>query len=388
LLSEDPKNSGYLQNRYNLSGITKDAEKSRFILSRGFIAITPPDNPTYGIRCSDEEYPEEEYKGSKYHNYIGGKNDDKNKLHKTSRWNIRSEHFSLIVFNDHFGGHENHERSYLVPTKVLEKALNQSIHPKSHVREYSSSDKKYLDFTGAKMKLKDLQDIAEEMKLPLLDLASSSNIGSLSNAFPKGWKTYHNWENDLDHKERRETKDNTKGHYHKTHYEGKGYKSDMTPYMHHIYPLQEAENNIDHTASSLQGIHKVLLLSLNSFINGRSFISPEKLGLAYIPPDRNPEPNAHYMLAKASKINSAFLALGKKKEEFPILVKNEDFTRLSRLPATYPQLDTYDMNLKTLDENGTVQERQLDSDPNNPETVKAFLAGLSHSKNHEILGNF
>jgi hypothetical protein len=200
-----------------------------------------------------------------------------------------------------------------------------------------------------------LQDIAEEMKLPLLDLASSSNIGSLSNAFPKGWKTYHDWENDLDHKERRETQDNTKGHYHKTHYQGRGYKSDMTPYMHHIYPLQEAENNIDHTASSLQGIHKVLQLSLNSFINGRSFISPEKLGLASIPPDRNPEPNAHYMLAKAYKINSALLALSKEKKEFPILVKNEDFTRLSRLPATYPQLDTYDMKLKTLDENGTVQ---------------------------------
>jgi hypothetical protein len=389
LLSKDPKNSGYLQNRYNLSGIMQDAEESKFVITRGFIAITPPDKLLYSIRCSDQEYKKDKYTDYIFSDPTYTDHKDKvthfspdNKLHKTSRWNIIPEHFSLIVFNDHFGGHENHERSYLVPTKVLEAALKRSVHhPDSDLREYSSSDKKYLDFTDAKMKLEDLENIAKEMKLPLLDLTSSSNIGSLSNAFPKGWKTYHNWENDLNIHSPHETKERTKGHYHKTHYEGRGYKADMRPYMNLIYPLQEAENNIDHVASSLQGIQKVLQLSLNSFINGRSFISPEKLGLAPIPPDPNTEPNAHYMLARAYKINSAFSAQRKDKKEFPILVKQKDFTRLSHLQAAYPQLDTYDMTLKTRDENGKIQEKQLSSDPNDPETLKAFLEAFMNNIN-------
>ena len=66
LLSEDPKNPGYLKNKYNLSGISQDAEKSRFILTRGFIAITPPDKLQYSIRCSETEYDTPD----KYSNYI------------------------------------------------------------------------------------------------------------------------------------------------------------------------------------------------------------------------------------------------------------------------------------------------------------------------------
>jgi hypothetical protein len=373
LLSKDPKNSGYFQNRYNLSGVMEDAAKSRFILARGFIAITPPDKLLYSIRCSDKEDLKEYTDNStnKYYDYTDGEG----KLHKTSRWNIIPEPFSLIVFNDHFGDHKNHEKSYLVPTKVLETALSRSVQGNTGAQD-RSTDTNRLDFTNAKMKLKDLQDIAKEMELPLLDLASSSNIGSLSNAFPKGWPTYHDWENNLDRTAPHETSDHAKTHYHKTHYRGRGYESDMTPYMNLIYPLQEAENNIDHTASSLQGIFKVLELSLNSFINGRSFINSEELGLMPMPVNentRNIEENAHYMLARAYKINSALSAERAEKKQFPILVKSDDFTRLSHLPAPYPQLDTYTMVLKTLDENNNVQEERLNPDPNNPDTLYAFL---------------
>ena len=365
LLSKDPKNSGYLQNRYNLSGVMEDAAKSRFILARGFIAITPPDKFLYSIRCSDKEYT------NKYSDYT----DQEGRIQNTSRWNIIPEHFSLIVFNDHFGDHKNHEKSYLVPTTVLETALSRSVQGNSGAQD-RSTDTNRLDFTNAKMKLEDLQGIAKEMELPLLDLASSSNIGSLSNAFPKGWRTYHDWENNLDFTAPYETSDHAKGHYHKTHYRGEGYEPDMTPYMNLIYPLQEAENNIDHAASSLQGIFKVLELSLNSFINGRSFINSEELGLMPMPVNENTskiEENAHYMLVKAYKINSALSAEKAKEKQFPILVRSDDFTRLSHLPAPYPQLDTYTMVLKTLDSDGNVQEERLNPDPNNLDTLYAFL---------------
>lgn len=391
LLSEDPKNTGYLENNYNLSGISQDAEKSRFILTRGFIAITPPDKLQYSIRCSETEYDTRD----KYPDYFFSdesftqKNGETlnftpdHKTHKTSRWNIVPEHFSLIVFNDHFGPNDaKSELAYLVPTKVLDQALASSLHPDSRQREFSSNDKKYLDFTGAKMDLKYLTQIAKDMKLPILDLTSASNIGSLANAFPKGWKTYHDWENDLDKRSPHESKDRIKAHYHKTHYRGKGYEQDMKPYMHLIYPLQEAENNIDHVASSLQGIHKIFELSLNSFMNGRSFIEAEKLGIKSLYRDDS-EPNAHYMLNKAYKINAALSARRKDKADYPLLVRQDDFTRLSNLPLKYPHLDTYDMTLHRLDETGLVQKSKLNADPNNPDTVNLFLENFMNNINHD-----
>ena len=112
-------------------------------------------------------------------------------------------HYSYVVFNDHFGGaegtHTGSEGFYLVPTKLIEKKINES---KLSYDDYTGFDPKKQDLNKSGLNIYDIKKEADKLGLPVLNIGSGSTFaGGLCNAWEPGKKWFFPNELDLVGKE-------------------------------------------------------------------------------------------------------------------------------------------------------------------------------------------
>lgn len=189
-----------------------DLEKTRFVFTRGLIAITGPKLPKYLIKDRNNTYT----------------------------------HYSLIVFNDHFEN-KSCNVAYLVPTKILDEKLKDTTISYNDFKGFGYAKK---DSSTAELDLESIIKACNDSESNILDLTWGSNFsGTLSNVFPPKKPPYHGWE-----ATQRGTKD-FNGHIHKV-YSG----TDLSTFReahYKVYLTSKAYFNLfDLFNLSLENYHK------------------------------------------------------------------------------------------------------------------------------------
>ena len=304
-----------------------DLEKTHFIFTRGFIAISCPGNTNYEL--SD----------------IDGK----------------KVHYSYIVFNDHF--HNDGDKvAFLIPTEILKNKIQGTTIPYDSYTG-PQNDKKDINEVG--LTLEDIVHEAKAIPANVLNLGWGSNIGgSLCNAYEPGSKPYYEWE-DLP-KFENQTRD-IYGHVHKSHMGG-SYADEMTRSLSKkLKPLREAHDYIYALTTKYQNLLDLFRLSLSLWHKGQTMggkleageISDDDLfnraGLEFeeelITGDAVDFANnqaSTRMLVEAYKWHQARASEKTKINDFPVLACAETLDYWNK-PGTSLILDTYDMSLKAED---------------------------------------
>jgi hypothetical protein len=324
-------------------GIFSNMEKSELYFTRGFIAIVPPgyEHTVSTFHIPTDAYPQPGTGTSRATRSNRPLPDSLTQEQIDEKIiNRHREHYSYIVFNDHFGREQSEnkieERAYLVPTTVLKELT----HP--YLRKYfdstNSFDKESADFSQANITLSEFRRLAEKKGFNILNLTAPTNYGSLANAFPVRKPPYHTWEN---HRQN-ETKDKDAGHVHNTQMLG-GYTNNPFYLMEHFWSLQEAEQIVDNVATGTQAIFDVFKIMRSYYTRGLSKHDP------------------CVMLNEAQKIHNNLKANEvTDRNQYPILCVSDLHSRfdLSRLPELNLYLDTFDMTIydKRKDENNNKQE--------------------------------
>ena len=328
-------------------GVFSNMEKSELYFTRGFIAIVPPGYEPNKDTVSTFHIPTDEYPqpGTGTSHATRSKRPRPDSLTQEQIdekiINRHREHYSYIVFNDHFGRKEGEnkieERAYLVPTTVLKELT----HP--YLREYfdstNSFDKESADFSTANITLSDFRRLAEQKGFNILNLTAPTNYGSLANAFPVIRPPYHSWEK----YRQRETQDEDAGHVHSTHMLG-GYVRNPFFLMEHFWSLQEAEQIVDNVATGTQAIFDVFKIMRSYYTRGLSKHDP------------------CVMLNEAQKIHNNLKANEvTDKNQYPVLCVSDLHSRfdLSRLPELNLYLDTFDMTIYDKRKDGNDNKQEL-----------------------------
>lgn len=337
-------------------GVFSNMEKSELYFTRGFIAIVPPgyEHTVSTFHIPTDAYPQPRTGTSRATRSNRPLPDSLTQEQIDEKIiNRHREHYSYIVFNDHFGREQSEnkieERAYLVPTTVLKELT----HP--YLRKYDfdsindpSFDTESADFSEAHITLSDFKQKAEEKGFNILNLTAPTNYGSLANAFPVRKPPYHTWEN---HRQN-ETKDQDAGHVHNTQMLG-GYTNNPFYLMEHFWSLQEAEQIVDNVATGTQAIFDVFKIMRSYYTRGLSKHDP------------------YIMLNEAQKIHNNLKANEvTDKNQYPVLCVSDLHSRfdLSRLPELNLYLDTFDM---------TIYDKRKDENDNNQESVYSLTPKLS-----------
>lgn len=273
-----------------------DFEKTRFVFTRGVIAITGPKIPKYLIKDRNNTYT----------------------------------HYSLVIFNDHFEN-KSCNVAYLVPTKILDEKLKDITIKYNDFKGFGYAKK---DSSQAKLDLESIIEACNDSGSNILDLAWGSNFsGTLSNAFPPKKPPYHEWEGN-----HRGTKD-FNNHTHKT-YSG----VDLSTF-------REAHYKVYLTSRAYFNLFDIFNLSLENYHKGETSGDIVQIGdvdefeLAGLENEQlDPEegsginPNGILMLKEAYRWNQS--------SEKPILVPINALDSWGAITNPPFILDTKEMTLK------------------------------------------
>lgn len=273
-----------------------DFEKTRFVFTRGLIAITGPRLPKYLIKDRNNTYT----------------------------------HYSLVVFNDHFEN-KSCNVAYLIPTKILDEKLKDTTIKYNDFKGFGYAKK---DSSKAELDLESIIKACNDSESNVLDLAWGSNFsGTLSNAFPPKELPYHEWE-----RSRRGTKD-FNDHTHKV-YSG----VDLSTF-------REAHYKVYLTSRAYFNLFDIFNLSLENYHKGETSGDIVQIGdidefeLAGLDNEQlDPEegsginPNAILMLKEAYRWNQS--------NEKPILVPVNALDSWGVITNPPFILDTKEMTLK------------------------------------------
>lgn len=325
------------------------ASKSTFFFTRGFMGVIPPKEEPFLLKNhQNQDIP-----------------------------------YSLLIFNDHFGEKRRgeHDRAFLVPTQIINVILNRS--KVIHDSEIDPMDnKRDINLLGEILNSKRLQELSNKLaKADILNLTWSSNIGSLTNAYPPFSEPHFKWEQNL--KNTRETQD-LFGHYHKTH--ARGYyerRISKELYENIFVPLQKVHKDVYESSLAMINLMYLYKTALSYWHKGHT--NPERIdatkanfetqgtnenemdngaiAMEDAPELQNAdsqEPGNHnyYMLERAYKLHNQIKAKFKDKPEeikksmFPLLTLANTFN-WSSPPNTVPFIDLYDMTLYRENDKGT-----------------------------------
>lgn len=186
----------------------EDWQDTRFIMARGFLAITGPDNPRFYLPGAPEpESPR-----------------------------VIEQHYTLIIFNDHFHNPSCHV-ACAVPSRFFSYLIKDAIIPAEQFRGF---DPRRPDITTLDITYERLADACAQAGENFLDLGWPSNLGGLCNAYPVASAPFHLWE--MKHvgsvyKDRAE-------HIHKAFIRD-NYSSTLTPAIEHdLKPLRELHGRV------------------------------------------------------------------------------------------------------------------------------------------------
>lgn len=304
-----------------------DLEKTHFIFTRGFIAISCTRNSNY-------ELPD-----------IDGK----------------KVHYSYIVFNDHHHN-DGSKVAFLIPTEILKNKIQGTT---ISYDDYVGPQKDKKDINEAGLTLEDIVKEAKAIPANVLNIGWGSNIGgSLCNAYEVASKPLYEWEGLPKFKD--ETRD-IYGHVHKSHRNGI-YESEMTKSLSRkLKPLREAHDYIFALTTKYQNLLDLFRLSLSLWHKGQTLgerleideISDDDLfsrtGLEFEEEllagdvvDFANNPSSTRMLAEAYKWHKPKETEENNINNFPLLACAETLDYWNK-PDTPFTLDTYDMSLKIED---------------------------------------
>ena len=325
-------------------GVFSNMEKSELYFTRGFIAIVPPgyEHTVSTFHIPTDAYPQPGTGTSRATRSNRPLPDSLTQEQIDEKIiNRHREHYSYIVFNDHFGREEGEnkieERAYLVPTTVLKELTDPYL--RKYFDSTNSFDKESADFSQANITLSEFRRLAEQKGFNILNLTAPTNYGSLANAFPVRKPPYHTWE-----KYRQdETQDKDAGHVHNTHMLG-GYITNPFYLMEHFWSLQEAEQIVDNVATGTQAIFDVFKIMRSYYTRGLSKHDP------------------CVMLNEAQKIHNSLKVNGvTDKNQYPVLCVSDLYSRfdLSQLPELKLYLDTFNMTIYDKRKDGNDNKQEL-----------------------------
>lgn len=309
------------------SEVFDDLPKTKFIFTRGFIAIS----------CE----------GSKY---------------KLKDVNGREVNYSYVVFNDHHHNYDNNV-AFLVPTEVLDKKLKDVTIPYG---DYVGPSTKYKDVNEVSIKIEDLILDARVIPANVLNLGWGSNIGGgLCNAYPPSSSPFHLWE-------KREIKQEAftdfYGHVHKSYINGV-YEEKMTrKHERRLSSLREAHNQVYQVTNSYQNLLDLFRIAFALWHKGQTLgeeISPfdESLDNLFERPkpqieeqpfikssteDASLNINSLRMLTEAYKWHQASEGRKFSKNDFPVLVTARTLNWWTKPDSPF-YLDTFDMTISLED---------------------------------------
>lgn len=314
------------------SEIFDDLPKTKFIFTRGFIAIS----------CEDNKY-------------------------KLKDVNKKEVNYSYVVFNDHHHNYSNNV-AFLVPTEVLNKKLKDTAIPYG---DYVGPSTKHKDINEVGIKIEDLVLDARTVPANVLNIGWGSNVGgSLCNAYPPLSAPYHIWE-------RREVKKDSfcdfYGHVHKSYVDGM-YNEKVTKKIGRRFgSLKEAHNQVFQVTNRYQNMLDLFRISFALWHKGLTVgeeIAPfdESLDDLFERPKRDIEDqflqesskeeaslntNSLRMLAEAYKWHQIKQSKRASKIDFPVLVTAPALNWWTK-PESPFYLDTYDLTID-IEDKGKVQ---------------------------------
>ena len=238
-----------------------DLEETDFIFTRGFIAISCPQNEKYVLDGT---------------------------------------HYSYIVFNDHFYNFD-FDIAYLVPTEILYSKLKGTIIPPN-----LKPGLKIKDINEADLLPKDLIESSKRAGVNILNIGWGSNIGgSLSNAYPLDSKPFHEWEIE---RRAHETKDYA-GHVHKSRMFG-NYRNKLDSQLKKgLKPLRKAHEQVYRVTNSYQNLYDLFRIAHSLWNKGFTVGTP----------------NSKYLTEEEENSNQGDPFEGKEFKPQDLLVTGDDF---------------------------------------------------------------
>ncbi|MBN8550349.1 MAG: hypothetical protein J0M12_13625 [Deltaproteobacteria bacterium] len=220
----------------------EDWRDTRYLMARGFIAITGPNNSRFKLPAPR----------------IGSSTNE-----------TFEEHYTTIIFNDHFHNPACHV-ACAVPTRIFDRILKGTHVPAD---QYDGFDPQRPDITKLEITYEDLQRICHESGANFIDLGWPSNIAGLCNAYPPKSAPFHQWESAVNSRIM-----DRAGHLHKTTVLG-GYSADLSPaHDRALQPLRDLHTRVLNFGNAcldcLDGL--IMLEALHQ--KGQTLARPDSLG--------------------------------------------------------------------------------------------------------------
>ncbi len=302
-------------------GVFDDLPKTKFIFTRGFIALS----------VNDSKYELTDINGKKVN-------------------------YSYVVFNDHHHNYEN-AVAFLVPTELLEKKMSGVTIPYS---EYNGPSTKHVDINDVGFKIEDLILDARTIPANVLNIGWGSNLsGGLCNSYPLDSMPYHSWE--IKERKKGATCD-VYGHVHKSYLNGIYVDQINRTHEKRFQPLIDAHNQVFEVTSNYQNLLDLFRIAFALWHKGQTLgeeISPfdESFDDLFEKPKFNLEDqllerntgedaasniNSSRMLVEAYKWHQIGKSETFNRNDFPILVKANALDWWGKPDSPF-YLDTFDM---------------------------------------------
>ena len=184
--------------------------------------------------------------------------------------NGEKEHYSYVIFNDHFGGkdfkHTGSESICLVPTRLIQGKLKDTLVP---YEDFSGYGKAKKDINDSGLNLPDILKEANTLNLPVLKIGSGSTFaGGLCNAWEPGKKWFYGFQDEVDLLYMPGVMKDAWGHTHKGDMLG-FWTKEITPELEKKFiSMRQAHDEVFSVTTKFQNRLELFLLGYGNWLKG------------------------------------------------------------------------------------------------------------------------